>query len=253
MKIILVVTDTKGKNLVFSSDTLKTYSLGESVKLAKQSKIDGVHVVRTRAGSCLRTNPNTIEKDNLDYLSLSSYKLSASLDQSSFINSIPGLRQYWKHHKKFLEESAQKIEDIIVIDRFHRTTKQRVVEKLQPHHKTLLRAAEHFKIDPITLGAIIIDEIARMLPLEDVFEKVLMQTINWNSSVGIAQVKLETARGIIRIGYYNPNPEDPKLSQERVNKVSKEYLYNYVVKPKHSMFFCSSKNERNCRSVASYY
>ncbi|MDP7247449.1 MAG: DUF3892 domain-containing protein [Candidatus Peribacteraceae bacterium] len=241
MKITFVVTDIKGKNLVFSSDTLKTYSLDESVKLVKQNKIDSVHVVRAGAGSYLRTNPNTMEEDNLDYLSLSSYKLFASLDQSSLINSILGLRRYFRDYNRFLEESVKRIDDIIVIDGFRRTTKQRVVTKLKPHREIILKAANHFGIDSITLGAIIVDEIARMLPLEDIIEKILLCTINWNSSVGIAQVKLETARGLIRIGYYNPNPNDSKLSQKYINKTPKEYLYNYVVKPKHSVFFAAAR------------
>jgi hypothetical protein len=54
-------------------------------------------------------------------------------------------------------------------------------------------------------------------------------------------VTLETARGLIRIGYYNPNPSDSRLSQERINQVSKEYLYDYVVKPKHSIFFSAAR------------
>ncbi len=241
MKIVLVIANSNGKNLVFVADTLDVYSLSESITLATQGKLESVHAVNTGQGSYLRANPNASESDNLDYLSLSSYQLFTSFDRSSLINSIPGLRQYWKHYKKFLEESAQQIAEIIVIDGIPRTTEDRVIAQLQPHRDLILMAGEHFGIDSIILGAIIIDEIARMLPLEDVIEKILLDALNWNSSVGIAQVTLETARGLIRIGYYNPNPNDPKLSEGRINKVSKEYLYDYVVKPKHSVFFAAAR------------
>ena len=36
MKNVLVVTDSKGKSLVFSTDVLRAYSLDESIKLTKQ-------------------------------------------------------------------------------------------------------------------------------------------------------------------------------------------------------------------------
>jgi len=80
MKIILVVTDSKGKNLIFAADTLKAYSLDESVRLVKEGKLESVHAVETGQGAYLRANPNTVEDDNLDTLSISAYKLFLSLD-----------------------------------------------------------------------------------------------------------------------------------------------------------------------------
>jgi sarcosine oxidase gamma subunit len=51
VKIVLVVTDSKEKNLVFAADTLKAYPLDESIKLTKQGSIENIHVVRTGPGS----------------------------------------------------------------------------------------------------------------------------------------------------------------------------------------------------------
>jgi hypothetical protein len=193
MQIVLVVTDSRGKNIVFTTDMLKSHSIDEAVKLVMQGKIGSAHVVRTGPGSYVRADPNGLEKDNIDHLSISSYKLFASLDDSTLINSVPGLKKYWGHYREFLEESAERIESIITIDGIPRTTEDRVIAKLKPYRELMNEAAQRFGIDPNILGAIIIDEIARMLPLEDVFEEVLLYVLNWNSSVGIAQVKLETA------------------------------------------------------------
>ena len=83
MKIVLIVTNSKGKNLVFSMDSLKAYSLDESVKLAKEGKLASVHIVKTGQGSYLRANPNAVEGDNLDSLSITSNHLYLSLDDFS--------------------------------------------------------------------------------------------------------------------------------------------------------------------------
>ena len=54
MKIILVATDSRGKNLVFVSDTLGAYSLQDAVQLAKEGKLDNVYPVHRGTGIYLR-------------------------------------------------------------------------------------------------------------------------------------------------------------------------------------------------------
>ena len=93
--------------------------------------------------------------------------------------------------------------------------------------------------DPYTLGAIIIDEIARANPWESIFDKLVF--VGKNTSAGIAQVKIETARRLILGGYYNPNPSDKKVAKENVMKTSKTYLYAYVEQPRHSIFFAAAR------------
>lgn len=47
MKIIIIVADSNRKNLVFSVNSLRAYSLDESIKLAKEAKLELVHTVKT--------------------------------------------------------------------------------------------------------------------------------------------------------------------------------------------------------------
>ena len=51
MKIILVITDTKRKNLVFVSDNLKALSLEEAVDAAGSGDIEGTYRVKGKTGA----------------------------------------------------------------------------------------------------------------------------------------------------------------------------------------------------------
>ena len=82
MKIILVVTDSKRKNLVFVSDKLEVFSLDEAVRLAKEGKIEGVHVVKRSTGSYIRTDKRIPKSQELEKISISSFKLF------NFINDV---------------------------------------------------------------------------------------------------------------------------------------------------------------------
>jgi hypothetical protein len=240
MKIILVISDTQRKNLVFVTDTLAVWSLPEAINAIKNGKIASVHTVKTGAGSYLRSHPNTTSKDNLDSLALSSYQLFNAINDATFL-SVPGLRQYWELYVRSLEELRLTDDAFIWIEGKRRATKEYVISLLHKHGTIIHNAAVHFDIDPYLLGGIMIDEIARMAPFEEMRDAVASFTVNWNVSVGVAQVKLQTAKGLIRNGYYNPNPEDPRLSQEKIGRVPRTYLYHYVVQPEHSIFFSAAK------------
>lgn len=239
MKIILVISDTQRKNLLFVTDTLTVLSLPEAIKAIQQGKLTAVHAVKTGAGTYLRAHPNTTAKDNLDSLALSSYQLFNAIDDAIFL-SVPGLRQYRELYSRSLEELCLTDDAFIWIVGKKKATKEYVISLLHKHRTIIHDAASHFDIDPYLLGGIMIDEIARMAPFEDMRDAVAAFTVNRNVSVGVAQVKLQTAKGLILNGYYNPNPEDTKLSKENIGKVPRVYLYHYVTQSKHSIFFAAA-------------
>lgn len=240
MKIILIISNTARRNLVFVTDELKVYSLPEVIKAVKNGKIQFVHTVKTGAGTYLRANPNDSPKDNLDFVAHSSYQLYQAIDDATFVSGT-GLRQYRDAYLLSLTKLGLKKDAFIWIDGKKKTTKEYVISLLHKNRKIIHKAANHFEIDPYLLGGIMVDEIARMAPFEKIRDAIASHTVNWNVSVGVAQVKLQTAKGLIKDGYYNPNPKDPKLLQKRIGKVSRSYLYKYVVQPKHSIFFCAAK------------
>jgi hypothetical protein len=63
------------------------------------------------------------------------------------------------------------------------------------------------------LAAILIDEFARLGP-DDLLD--ILGTLGVNTSVGLAQVSLSTARNLIKQKYY---PEDPNISDRRLHEL----------------------------------
>lgn len=238
MKIVLVVTGAKGKNVVFISDTLQTYPLEKAVALARKGTFENVYAVKGRTGAYLRTKPGVVKKEHLDRLSVSSYQLFSSVDDIGHALSTPAFDNYWLVYQNSLKKGEG---PFIVIGGHALITKKMAKEKLQPHRKLVFEAAKKFKVDPYLLGAIIIDEIARFGPIEPITDPLAGYFIGVNTSAGIAQVKTDTARGLIKNGYYNPNPKDNNLSPERIQKIPLSYLYKYVVQPEHSISFAAAK------------
>ena len=182
-----------------------------------------------------------MENDNLDTFSVSSYKLFLSINDVKYLMSKDGIDAYKKYialHGRSIEERG---EHVVYIDGFPLITNEQITEKLKPHKRTVLTAAKEFSIDPSILGAILIDEIARVHPWEDMNDKLMAAHIGINASVGIAQVKINTIRELIAKDYYNPNPDDNKLFKTNIAKASKAYIYAYAKQPRHSIRFGAAR------------
>lgn len=238
MKIILVATNADGKNLVFVSDTLRAYSLPEAIDLAKQGKLKNIYPVRRDTGVYLRTKRGLPKKDQLDNSAVSSYRIFSAPDDLYHALSTPIFGNYWPLYKHALEESGG---SFIIINDYALITKERARKKLQPHRDLIFAVAEKFDIDPYLLGAIIIDEIARFAPWEMVTDLLGGHFLGVNTSVGIAQVKIDTALGLIKRGYYNPNPKDNRLSPKNIKNITRQELYPYLKKPEHSISFAAAR------------
>ena len=105
--------------------------------------------------------------------------------------------------------------------------KNKAREKLQSHKELIFEAAKHYNIDPYLLGAIIIDEIARLAPFEDAIELLVAQHVGRNTSLGIAQIKINTARDLIETRYYDFKEVDS--------------LANHIAQPKHNVFLAAAR------------
>lgn len=112
-----------------------------------------------------------------------------------------------------------------------------VKEKVVSVKQIIYDAATNFNLDPLQIGAILVDEIARLAPFEEIADAIHVKDIGVNTSVGIAQIKIDVANNLIKKKLYNPNPSDLKLPLKRINRDTRAYLYNYLIQPQHNIFF----------------
>jgi hypothetical protein len=234
MKVILVVEDIKGKNILFITDYGQALSLEEALLEAQAGKIDNSHVVNADKTSFIRSNPNKIEIDNLDALTISYNQLEKGLSNYDEIKNHPSLQCYEKNRSENIVMS----DDIIFVDGCPRKNKSDVVKYLTPYTMVINQAAKKQEIDPNLLGAILIDEYLRLGP-DDMFDWAAK--IGIDTSIGIAQVSVETARSLIKRGLYNPNQHDPKFNTENIDETGKGYFYKYLKEPVHSVNFAAAK------------
>jgi len=241
VKIILIATDTRKKSLVFVDEMLRVYSLQEAIKSAKDGLFKNVYAVNRSGSFYLRASQNAPKEDKLDYISISSYQLFYSLDDIGRILSFPAFKNYWEKYQQTLLQEQQKREDAcIIIDGHPRITKAVAKSKLVTVKGIIFSAAEKFNIDSYLLAGIIIDEIARFAPFEEIMDLLAGNFIGKNTSGGIAQVTTETARDLMLLDYYNPDPERFS-SKEKINKAFSQQIYSYLKESKHSIFFGAAR------------
>src|SRR3989344_4440319 len=241
MKIVLVITDSRRKNLVFVTDTLKTISIDEAVALVDKGKIEGTHIVRKATGAYIRTNPGVPKSDELETLSLTSKAAFSYLQDSETAVSTPALTNYLKLYLASLTEGGPFIEPVKEKEKTYKVLTVVIKEKFLQYDSIIFSGAEKFNVDPYLLGAIIIDEIARMQPFENILDKLQAKIIGMNTSIGTAQVTTETANNLIKEGLYNPNKNDSKLPFQSLDNRARAYLYQYLIQPKHSIFFAAAR------------
>jgi len=236
MKVVLVVTDPRGKSLAFVSDALKAISLEEAVRLANEGKIDGAHVVRRTTGAYIRTNMGVPKMEEFDQLSVSGRALLLYAEDARHAVSTPALSAYINRHTTSFKER----EPFIAPVGQPKVLTTLVKKKLEPHRAVIFSAAAQFSLDAYLLGAIIVDEIARMHPFEQMIDALGARIVGRNVSVGIAQVKIDTAHDLIKRGLYHPNPTDKKLPFKKLDAFARVYLYTYLIQPKHNISFAAA-------------
>jgi len=226
MKIILVIEDRKGKNILFLTDTRQTLTLKEAIEATLNAKIQGVHVVNGKQGPYLRTNPNVEKKDNLDSKTSSYNQLIANVKNRLSEIKNESIKEYIELKGKYLEVNFQK-EDLIYIEGIAQAVRQDIAEPVSGLLSHVNQSAQKFKIDKNLLGAILIDELCRK-SLDD-----SLDFLGWfgiNTSVGVGQIKLKTARGIIKAGFF-PN----------LKNYSDRELYLHLTKQNNNIDFVAAR------------
>lgn len=237
-KIILTLADAKGKNILFVLDNFWALPLNRVISKVRQGEIGNAQVVKKGEGAYIRSSPNGSREDNLDFIAIS-INVLMRIAFGPVLGKVykEALRNYFHGREEFLKTKQKRGERMIYVDGRLKRTEKEVVVHLSKYKKIIISAAKNFKIDPYILGAILIDEYARM-GIDDALD--WLAVFGRDSSVGIAQVKIETVRKLIKANYYNPNPKDDNLSKANISKVSRKYLYKYAYQPAHSIYFAAA-------------
>ena len=206
-RIILTIQNKSGKNIAFVTAEHIMLSLKEAISKVLGGEIVGVHVVDSNQGQYLRSDPNDAQADNLDSLAVPAGRLSKQIKAPSE-NKI--ISTYLQARSEYLELLRSK-KDLIYLDGLARIEKEEVIDRLTPLAKWIKTAAQENNIDSILLTSILIDEVSRMAP--DDWLDILGKYGIRDTSVGLAQVKMSTARELIKKGYYKgrSNISDKKL------------------------------------------
>lgn len=234
MKFILVVTDTHGKNLAFVSKELQTLSLGEATEAVRRGDVAGAYVVERKTGAYIRSKKSVPKLEQFEKIAVP-FKNLLLYAQGVSVDSQP-LSRYVEAYASSLQNGQLIIRPVGYVSILTADVKERTV----PRREDVFDAARQFTIDPYLLGAMLIDETARLLPFEPIIDAIKGGFAGRDASVGIAQVKLATANNLIKKGLYNPNPDDKALPFKTLNDGARIYLYRYVAQPRHNIFFSAA-------------
>ncbi|MBI5138442.1 MAG: hypothetical protein HZA95_01425 [Candidatus Vogelbacteria bacterium] len=199
MKIILSVADYKGKNVIFVSGMFKVLSLDQTGKLVASGVLEDVGIVKNKNGFYFRTKKNVPKERELGNISVTSDELILFEQGFSHAKSTPSISRYLELYNASLIDT----QEFIVPAGQPKAPISIVYDVLVAEQKNIFEAAIKFDIDPFLLGAILIDETARCSPFENIFDLLGVQGLGANSSIGIAQVKTDTANALMRKGLYN--------------------------------------------------
>ncbi|MBI4599683.1 hypothetical protein HY732_02055 [Candidatus Uhrbacteria bacterium] len=239
MNIILVITDARRKSSVFVTNKGTPLTLKAAVALAFRGTIEDIYPVQKVTGVYLRTLRHVPREKELKSLSITSKALISYAQGARNAHSVQSMSSYIKLYAASLADGSVYILPVGQPHLLRMPTA--IVKKIFiTHKKHILDAAKEFSIDPAMLGAIIIDEIARLFPFEPIVEALGGNIVGVNVSIGVAQVKIDTAHDLIRRGIYHPNPKDTRLPYARLTNAGRRHLYNYLIQPKHNVRFAAA-------------
>jgi hypothetical protein len=202
-----------------------------------------------RAGQTyIRTNHNATTQDNLTKCAIAIPQLEIFHNNYTVVVENPELAEYEKIRQTNITEK----DTIILKDDSKRGVKycrsSKTQEDARQHLKSykamIKKAAQKQTIDVNLLGAILIDEYCRM-GLNDIklVEELLISCGRDKTTVGIAQVSIKTATGLVSTGYYTSENGQDLL------RTSLRERYPYFKQPEHSI----NVGAANIRSIIDHW
>ena len=206
-RFILVITDSLGVNRAFITCDLRHITLEDAILLVENGTLGGYRLIKKRDRIFLRSKVDSSSTNNLEEISISARKLSQKIKEP---NTSPKVSLYAVTYGKYLELKSDR-SDLIYLDGIARIAKSTVINRLRPLKEEIISAANKQNIEPMVLTGILIDEIARMGPddLLDIIGKIGLR----DTTVGLAQIKMSTARDLIKKNYllFDKNISNEKL------------------------------------------
>jgi hypothetical protein len=170
--------------------------------LAKRGLLKEIQVVESRGRTYLRSHRNSSQADSLDSLSVPAGSASEKIKVPADHEPVS---VYTKTYGKFLELRFERNE-LLYFGRVARILKRDVIKRIRPLVSTIKAAARKYEVDSNLLAAILIDEQARLGP--DDFLDILGKLNVADTTVGLAQVRISTARDLIAKKYYPADPSE---------------------------------------------
>ena len=90
MKILFVIEDKKGKNVLFITDSGNPLSINDAITATQNKMLLNTHIVNSEI-VFIRSNPNKSNQDNLDTLVLSHGQLEKGLNSYKKHSGYPGI------------------------------------------------------------------------------------------------------------------------------------------------------------------
>lgn len=240
MKIILAIANSKGRTISYVADDRRAYSPEATIALVQQGQIEGLNVVKRGTVSYVRAKRSHNTRFHLDDVTISVNKIISAANSVPKLVTNSNFQSYWVLYQKYLEAEAVRGTTLIAIDGYSFSSVLHVRETLAPLKEFVFGAASQFAIDPYLLGGILVDEIVRFAPFEEITDKLFAGIGSWKTSLGVGQVTLETARRLIKERYYNPDSTNPKLDPAVVAGVSISDLYPYVIDTRNNIYFAAA-------------
>jgi hypothetical protein len=229
MNILLIITTSNGRKQLFLNEEFGATQLSDLI--ATLSLEHSTLEVVSRAGSpYIRSKKDGTKSNNLTSISVSYGQIQKALCNLARPTTNQTERLVYAYLKKRSESIIQNSsgQEIIFIDGFARATRPEVESHIKHLKKYVIHSSQTQQIDPFLLSAILIDEYCRK-ELDDTLD--FLAWFGLNTSVGVAQIKLKTAREMIAVGYI------PNIS----SKISDPDLYRLLTDNQMGVAFCAAR------------
>ncbi len=230
------------KNILFISEELKAYSLESLLLLEKSKEVKGLRVIYPiDKAPYIRMIQNKSKSDNLGSLSIANKQLWRAYKDINYRFSNPITQKLEKIRNGNITPIISKdtlmilgwnkaIQDYSI--RIPSKTRTEVRTHITRYKSAILQAANFHKIDVYMLASILVDEYCRLGP-DDWLD--WLGVLGFDTSIGLAQIKIETAKSVIKKGLYTP---EKGLDFESI--LGREKLLFFLTDPTHSINFCAA-------------